>query len=152
MKSREIRVAVVAAVAGILGTVVGAVGGAVTNGLMAAHVQQEERRLQWAQGSYQFTKDDSVEESQIRLFVEQLRNLSMMSNDTVKRLADVTRRYPGCGDSYTEACKTFWVDGILAMRSELRSGKASPEDIEILLRAKYDGARSAIGRLRARSQ
>jgi hypothetical protein len=149
MASREMRSVVIAAVAGILGTVVGAVSTA----YMSAHVQQEERRLRGVLESFKFEQTAlSVEVLQLKQFLDAQRDLSLVSGPSIGRMAQVVRSYPNCWDSFAETCEDFYVESIRVMREELRSGHATADDIKMLLHGKFVTASRAVQRLQSNSR
>ncbi|MEX2223285.1 MAG: hypothetical protein WEG40_15955 [Candidatus Rokuibacteriota bacterium] len=144
MANRDVRIAVVAAVAGILGTVVGAVGGAITNGFMTAHVQQEERRMKSTLESFRFDQmDRPVEFLQIKQFLDALRDLSVIGGPSIVKMAQLARRYPNCWNSLADECEEFYIQSIQVMREELKAGRVEPDDIKMLLHGKFSTAGKA---------
>lgn len=134
-------IAVIAAVSGI----VGAVSGAVAHGLMNAYVQEKERRARAVLESFQFDQTQSpVEVFSLKQFVDEMRNLSIMRDTTVRSLAEVHRAHPGCANVLSDVCRPVFVQTIELLRDELGSGHVLPEDIDLLLRPKYEAAMKAL--------
>lgn len=72
-----------------------------------------------------------------------MRNLSIISPKTIRSFAELKRQYPNCGDNLSDSCRPFFVEHIAIMRSELGSGKVVKEDIDVVLRDKYEKAKKA---------
>lgn len=149
MASREMRGIVVAAVAGILGTVVGTV----STGYMNARVQHEERRLRGVLEAFRFDQTNQpVELLQIKQFLDAMRDLSVVSNASIERMAQGVRNHPNCWNSLASACEDFYVENVQGMREELRSGHATADNIKVLLHGKFMAAGRAFERLQTESR
>ena len=140
-KTREL---IVAAVFGIIGTVVGSVA----TGLMNAHTQREQQRMLAAMDSFKFDSGNyPVEYLQIKQFIDELRNLSIVSSGTISRLAEIQRKYPGCASELSDRCRPALVETVRVMRGELGSGPASTDDIDLILSTKFVAAKEAVRRM-----
>lgn len=135
---------IIGAIFGIAGVVIGSVG----TGLMNIYVQERQQRSQAMLDSFKFDQSNyPIEYLQIKQFIDELRNLSIASRSTIARLVQVQKKYPGCTRVLTDNCRAAYVDIIQAMRDDLGSGSVSAEDIDILLRGKYETAQQALQRL-----
>jgi hypothetical protein len=133
----------------VLSAIFGVVVGAVSNGLMNAHIQDQQRRSQAVFETFRSEYGNfPVEYLRMKQLIDQSRDLSVMSSGALRKLADVHRRYPGCTDVLSEACKPGWVAFVQIMREELGSGYVSADDIEVSLRDKYQAAERALENIR----
>ena len=144
-----IRSLILAAVFGIIGTVIGSVA----TGLMNAHNQREQQRMLAAIDSFKSESGNHpVGYIEIKQFIDELRNLSVVSNDTISRLAGIQRKYPGCAAELSDRCRPMFVETVRVMREELGSGTASAEDIDLILSTKFIAAKEAAHRMQQKSQ
>ncbi len=140
-KAREI---MVGAAFGIIGVVIGSV----TTGLVNAHVQDKQQRSQVALESFKFDQGNyPVEYIQIKQLIDEMRNVSIASSSTIARLAKIQKKYPNCQQSLAEECRAAFVERIQALRDELGSDTARSDDIDIVIRGKYEIAQQAILKL-----
>ncbi len=144
MANNKLREVILGAVSGIIGVVIGSVA----TGLMTAHIQEKQQRSQAALDSFKFDQGNyPVEYIQIKQFLDEMRNLSIASSETVSKLAQLKRKYPDCSKALTNNCRAAWVESIQIMRNELDSDVVSTEDIDTVLRGKYEVAQKALERL-----
>jgi hypothetical protein len=131
--------------------VLGVVVGAVSNSLMNAHVQQEQRKLSGILESFKVeTGNYPVEVMQVKQFFDQLTYLTIIPAAAVKKLAANMRRYPNCWNSLADSCKSYYVEAIRVLREELKSGDAPTEDIEVVMGPKFLQARKALEHLQSK--
>ena len=134
---------VIGAVFGIIGVVVGS---AVT-GLLTLYSDKEKIRLNSALDSYKFDSGQySVDFLYLKQYIDEMKNLSILKAKTIRKLADVVRKYPDCGSALSESCRPAHVQLILIMREEIGSGDVPPKDIDVLIRDKYNKAQAAFER------
>lgn len=132
----------------IIGAVFGIVGvfvGSISTGFFELYSDKEQRRLETGLNSYKFDYGNYPREYQdIKMFMDELQNLSIASPKTIRKLAKLKRNFPECGDNLNEVCKNYFVELTLIMREELNSGKVAREDIEMILNDKFVKAQRAL--------
>jgi hypothetical protein len=130
--------------------IVSAIIGSIATGLVNAHVEREQQRLQAVMES---TRVDighfPIEFEQIKVFFDQVRNLSVASSDAISRLAEIHKKYPGCANNLSDRCRPLMVETIRIMRDELQSGAATSQDIDLLLYPSYLSAQQAFQRMQS---
>lgn len=124
---------------------IGAAVGIITSNYMNMLSDQKQKRYDVV---LQSTKFDSMENTpgefiDIKHLVDQITNLSSMSEDSVKRTAALMRQYPNCASTLSDECRIYMVKAITIMRKELSAGQASEDDIDVMLKPKYDKAMRA---------
>jgi hypothetical protein len=145
MPEKNYREVVLGASFGIVGMIVGSV----TTGLMNYYGQEQERRNQAILDSYKFDQGNyPVEFLQLKQLVDEMRSLTVISASGVVQLAQIQKKYPGCVNTISEECRMAHVEIIQAMRNELGSGVVRSEDIDVILRGKYEIAQKAFQRLK----
>lgn len=80
----------------------------------------------------------------IKFLLDEIHNLEVMEPSTIKDLANLRRAYPKCGFDLSEECRPFFVDYISIMRKEFGADKANKNDIDEILKEKYDRARLSL--------
>ncbi len=81
-----------------------------------------------------------------------MRDLSVFSAASVRKMAAVARQHPNCLNNLSEACEVLYLEGVRVMREELGSGSVSADDLKTLLHEKYLAAGKAAERIRSQSR
>lgn len=140
---------ILGAVFGIVGVVVGAGTTAYFNQRAESAKQQYQLQLdafKFDQGNY------PVEYLQIKMLLDQNRNLSFMSADTVSRLAAIHKKHPDCANTISEKCRPAMVEMIQAVRKASGQGQVPAADIDLLIGPFYVTAIEAARRLNQSSK
>ena len=125
--------------------ILGAVIGAWVNGLMNSHVQNEQQRMKIAIESFKFDSGNYPPGFlDIKQLIDEAQNLSMVNAKAISRLAEIQKRFPGCGSELSERCRPAFIQTILVMRDQLGSEKVSAEDIDVIILNKYIKAEQSL--------
>lgn len=144
-KSREL---VLAAVMAIVGTVVGS--------FVTASIQyNNELKRRQAEGAIAAYRTDSASNTpqeyfDIKMLVDEMRNMATMGDDLIIRLATLNRQYPGCQlapASFSKACRPYLIETVRAARVAAGGSEVSFEDMSILLTPKIENAKAAYQRV-----
>lgn len=144
-KSREL---VLAAVMAIVGTIVGS--------FVTASIQyNNELKRRQAEGAIAAYRTDNASNTpqeyfDIKMLVDEMRNMATMGDDLIIRLATLNRQYPGCQlapASFSKACRPYLIETVRAARVAAGGSEVSFEDMNLLLTPKIENAKAAYQRV-----
>lgn len=121
---------------------IGAVVGIIATSYMNIYSDQKQKRYDVALQSMKYDLMDNapVEFIDLKQLVDQVTTLSSMSEDALEESAALMRQYPHCASALSDECRIYMVKMITIMRKELNAGYVSENDIDTILKPKYDKA------------
>lgn len=121
---------------------IGAVVGIIATSYMNIYSDQKQKRYDVALQSMKYDLMDNtpVEFIDLKQLVDEVTNLSSMSEDALEESAALMRQYPHCASTLSDECRIYMVKIISIMRKELNAGYVSENDIDTILKPKYDKA------------
>ncbi|MEQ1558515.1 MAG: hypothetical protein ABL933_06170 [Methyloglobulus sp.] len=133
---------------GLLGVVLGVIG-SVAQDLIKEHYKTKETAALALLDSIKFDRMESKDMYakqyiDLKQFTDEVRNVSIVNAEVIKGLAQAVRNNPNCGGTLSDECRSLLVKIIQVMREELDNGEVSDEDIDLLIKGKYQKAQKAI--------